>query len=182
MQYLFTTPIISTESPLISSDVFFNNFNTYLSPVNWSDPISPITINFDYSRPLISTYESIDKLPEVKEKMVDYFFDLLRDKWLLDDINDILNYFKYKDGVVTMISDLSEYSKTNISKDNNKSAALKSDFITERVFGKHELKKALKYFIEETKSKWVDLVKNKHFLKKFLREYIEKMITKKLKK
>jgi hypothetical protein len=181
MAFIFNSPTFTTDSPLISSDIFFSGINTYLSPVTWSEP-APITVNLNYSRPLISTYETIDTNPDVRNKMINYYFDLIQDKWLMDDINDLLNYFKHKDGKVSMITNLSEYSKTNIAEDTNKTAEKKVDFIVEHVFDRDDLEKALNTFIKSTNTKFVELPKNEYFLKKYIKEYIENRITKKLNK
>lgn len=171
MAYIFTSPVISTESPLVSSDIFFNNINPYLKP-------KPVTLNLDYSVPLVSTYETIDDDPNMRNKMVEYFYDLIRDKWLLDDINDILNYFKYEGGEVK----LSEYSKNNINKDTNDTAEKKVKFITKNILDRHVIQKILHKFTNKTRTKWVELPRNEYFLMKFTKEYIIKLINKQLKK
>src|SRR5258706_20415 len=105
-----SSPIIVPDS-IVSSEIFFPNM--YDVPKQY-------TVNFDFSKPLVSVYETIDNDPSVRKKMEDYYYDLIRDKWLLDEINDILNYFVIDNGQVSMISDLSKYSKHNIAKDTDK--------------------------------------------------------------
>lgn len=176
MAYIFTSPYTSpyvqTETPLVSSDVFFNPYFEQ----------KQVIVNYDYSRPLISTYETIDNDPNLRKKMLDYFYDLVRDKWLLDDINDILNYYKYNNGEVKMIPDLSDYSKTNIAKDTNEIAEKKVKFITKTLLDRYVMTDILTKFTKNTKTKWVDLPKNEYFLMKFTKEYLVKNIVKNLKK
>jgi hypothetical protein len=166
---MYTSSSFEFESPLVSSDVIFS-------------PYKPITYNFDYSRPLISTYETIDDDVNMRDKMVDYFYDLVRDKWLLDDINDILNYYKYDDKTVHMISSLSEYNKHNISKDTDKSAQEKVKYITKTIFDRYNMRSVLSKFTKGTNTKWVNLPKNEYYVMKFTQEYIMKLINKQLKK
>jgi len=165
---LFTDSIVSTISP-------FSPLNSIFTPV-------PLTINWEFNRPIIGMYETIDTNPDVRSKMLRYYFDLIRDDWLLDDLNDILNYFNYKDGKVNMINKLEEYNPNNIAKDTDQIAEKKVEFIEKNVFTKHDLKHVLRKFTKESNSKWVDLPKNEFFLKKVVKEYIIKEIKNKLRK
>jgi hypothetical protein len=169
MNYLYTSPILSTESILVSSDVIFQN--PFFPP-------KQATINFDFSHPLIGTYESIDNDPNLRNKMVDYFYDLVRDKWLLDELNDILNYFKYTNGEVKMITNMSEYSSKNITKDTDDIAEKKVKFITKNLFDKYSMTDVLTKFTKGTNTKWVELPKNEYFIMKFVKEYLLKKLKK----
>ncbi|QKF93778.1 hypothetical protein QKU48_gp0320 [Fadolivirus algeromassiliense] len=170
--YTPTSSVILTDpiSPLISEHV--------LTPIS---PFQPLTLSFEFSKPIIGVYETIDTNPEVRKKMTDYYFDLIRDKWLLDEINDILNYFIYKDGKVSMIKDLSEYNSNNISKDTDQIAEKKVEFIENNIFNKYNLIEVLTKFGKEINSKWVDFPKHEFFLRQVVQEYIVKEIKKKIK-
>jgi hypothetical protein len=169
--YSIVSPYLQTEPALVSSEIFFN---PYL-------PAKPVTVNYDFSRPLISTYETIDTDPSVKNKILAYFYDLARDKWLLDDINDILNYFTYSGGEVKMISKLSDYSKGNIAKDNDDIAEKKVKFITKTLLDRYVMTDILTKFTKSTGTKWVNLPKNEYFVMKFTKEYLIKKIKAELK-
>jgi len=160
---------------LVSSEVILSS----IFPM--TAPIPPLTINLDYSKPLISFYETIDDNLSVREKMVNYYFDLIRDKWLLDEINDILNYFVYRDGKVSLIKDLSEYNPKNIAKDTDKIAEEKVKYIEKHVMDKYDLSKLLSKFTKETGSKWVNLPKNEFFLRIAVKEHLMHKIKKQLK-
>src|SRR5437868_1047576 len=98
--FLFTPP-----SPTILSDSL-NSIDS-ISPLTFSPiftPTGPMTLSLEYSQPIIGFYETIDNDPDVRSKMLKYYFDLLRDDWLLDDLNDVLNYFTFKNGQVAMIN------------------------------------------------------------------------------
>lgn len=177
MNYWFTpkTTIYTSPVPsdvLISSDVFFNPLFT--------EP-KPVTINFEYSKPLISTYETIDNDPNVRKKLADYYYDLIRDKWLLDDINDVLNYYVYDNGHVKMIDSYSQYSKRNIAKDTDEIARAKVKYITKTILDRYTLIDILTKFTKGTNIKWVNMPQNEYFLKKFVKEYLVKKIMKQLK-
>lgn len=164
---------ISSVIPLVSSP---------FSPISPLSPLSPLTLSFDYSRPLVGVYDTIDTNPEVRRKMTNYIYDLVRDKWLLDELNDILNYFKYSDGKVKMIKSFSEYSPTNIAKDTDKIAEKKVEYIEDYLLTKHDLEAILSKFVKDTQTKWVNLTNNEFYLRQAIKEYLMKQITKKLKK
>lgn len=193
MSIIFTpsSPYTTSSDPI--SNVLLSPFisdplsNVLLSPdviMSSIFPISnlpPMTVNLEFSKPLISFYETIDDNLSVREKMVKYYFDIIRDKWLLDELNDILNYFTYKDGKVSMIKKLSDYDPKNISKDTDKIAEEKVKYIEKHVLDKYDLTKLLAKFTKETGSKWVNLPKNEFFLRIAVKEYLMKEIKKKLK-
>lgn len=163
-------------------------FEPILSPISGListvSPFSPthLTFNLEYSKPLIGTYESIDNLPYIRKKILDYYYDLIRDDWLLDDLNDILNYFDYNHDKVEMIKQMSEYNRDNVHKDTDDIAEKKVEFIEKHLFTKYDLFDVLGKFTEETGTKWVDLPKNEFFVKKLVKEYIMKSIKKELKR
>ena len=114
--------------------------------------------------------------------MVNHYYYKVLDKWLLDEINDILNYFTIKDGKVKMIKNLSEYKPTNISKDSDEIAEKKIDYIQQKLFSKHDMADILFRFVKETNTKWTDLPKNEYFLRQIVKSYFLKKIKSKLKK
>lgn len=164
-----------TSDILVSSEVILSSiFPTTILP--------PLTISLDYSKPLISFYETIDDNLSVREKMVNYYFDVIRDKWLLDELNDILNYFVYRDGKVGLIKNLSEYHPNNIAKDSNKNAEEKVKYIEKHIMDKYDLTKLLSNFTKETGSKWVNLPKNEFFLRIAVKEHLIHKIKKQIKR
>ena len=178
-----SSPLLSSTSPFMTSSSTILLTDSYTrSPLTTISSIPPLTINLDYSKPLISIYDTIDNSPDVREKMVNYFYDLLRDDWLLDDLNDILNYFVYRDGKVSMIKSLSDYNPTNIEKDTDKIAEEKVKYLTKNVISRYNVLEVLTKFVKGTQSKWVELPKNTFFLKQAFKEYIKKEIKRMLKK
>lgn len=180
-----SSPLPSSTSPLLSptSTILLTDSDTYItSPLTTISNLPQLTINLDHSKPLIGFYNTIDDSPEIRQKMVNYFYDLLRDDWLLDDINDVLNYFTYRDGNVSMIKDLSDYNPNNISKDTDKIAEAKVKYITKNILTRYNVLDVLTQFVRGTGTKWVYLPSNTFFLKQAFKEYLVKEIKRKLKK
>ena len=183
------SPLSSVFSPaeIVLSDSFtsspFHPFSP-LSPLNHVfSPVTPgpLTLSFELTQPIIGFYESIDNNPDVRKKMINYYYDLVRDKWLLDDLNDILNYFVYKNGQVSMIKNLSEYNPNNIANDTDQIAEKKVEFIEKEIFTKYHLTDLLTRFSKESNTKFVDMPKANYFVKDSIEKYIKKEIKKKLK-
>lgn len=166
----------------------FSSFSTLsplspLSPLSQFSPLgpmSPITVNLDYSKPLVSFYETVD--PYYVKQMTNHYYFKVLDKWLLDDLSDILNFFIYKDGKVQLIKSLDDYKLTNINLDNDEIANKKRDYIQDHVFTKYDMLDVLMKFTKDTHSKFVDLPKNEFFLKQAVKEYLIKDIKKKISK
>jgi hypothetical protein len=139
------------------------------------------TLNLEYTKPIIGMYETIDNDPNVRLTMTNYYYDLIRDDWLLDELNDILNYFIYQNGKVEMIKKIDEYKSSNISNDTDKIAEEKVKYLTKNLFNRYNLIEALTQFTKETQTKWVNLPKNELYLRKFIRDYLMKEIRRKIK-
>ena len=195
----FTNPTKNTiisdviYSPSSSSSAFFSDpyvSDTIITPLNkyTNDVItlspysSPLTLSFDYNKPLIGVYETIDNNPNVRRKMIKYYYDMVRDQWLLDELNDILNYFSYDDGKVRLISSLSDYSPKNIAKDTDRIAERKVEFIENTILTKYDMAEILNKFTKNMHIKWVDIPKHEFMLRQAIREYLMKEINRKLRK
>lgn len=172
-------PLYSPTSAIITDYIVASPNITPVTSIVGAIP--PLTLNFEYSKPLVSFYETIDTDPDVRQTMLNYYFDLIRDDWLLDDLNDVLNYFIYRDGKVSMIKNISEYNPGNISKDTDKIAEEKVKYLTKNVFTRYNLLDVLTQFVKGTGSKWVNLPRNEFFVKQAVKEYIIKEIRKLLK-
>ncbi|AYV76960.1 MAG: hypothetical protein Barrevirus5_19 [Barrevirus sp.] len=176
--YSPTSPYYSPiNQTYVSSDPYLNT-DFFVSPT-----LSPLTVSFDYDRPLIGVYETIDNNPAIRKKMIKYYFDLIRDKWLLDELSDILNYYEVDDdGKVRMIDSLADYSPTNTAEDTNKDAERKVEHIEETILTKYDLIDILNKFAKNLRIKWVDLPKHEYLLKQAVKEYLMREIKRKLKK
>ena len=177
-----SSPIYSPTSSIMMSEALVSS-EAILSALSPPGSIysKPITVSFEYSKPLVSVYETIDTNPEVRAKMLNYYYDVIRDKWLLDELNDFLNYFIYRDGKVTMVKNLSDYSPNNISKDTDQIAEEKVKYINKNIFGRKKLAKLISKFTSETGTKWVDLPRNEFLFRKAVKEYLKKLIKRELK-
>ncbi|MCJ7636538.1 MAG: DUF1160 domain-containing protein, partial [Nitrososphaeraceae archaeon] len=119
---------------------------------------------------------------EVRKRLTKYYYDLVRDQWLMDELNDILNYYVYSDGNVRLIKSLSDYGPQNIAKDTDKIAEKKIEFIEKTILTKYDLIDILTHFTKNMRIKWVDIPKHEYLLRQAIKEYLVKEIRRKLKK
>lgn len=152
-----------------------------LSPDNFVDSPFTTRMNIGYSRPLIGTYHSLNFDPSIRTKLVKYFYYKTLDKWVYNELVDVLNYLVYRDAKVSLIRDLSEYKKTNIDRDNDKIASQKSKFIEENILSKSNMYDMLNKFVTETRTNWVDLPHVEKTLKKSIKYELTKLIENKIK-
>lgn len=142
-----------------------------LSPFNL-----PITVNLQYTKPLISFYETIDNQPNIQKMMTTYYYYKILDKWLYEDLSDVLNYLTIIKDNVELIKKLDEYKSMNLNLDDEQTIDKKIDFIQKNLFSKYDMYEILYNFTRETGTKFVNLPKKEFFLKQAVRDYFNKKI------
>jgi len=117
-----------------------------------------------------NTENIIDKITKI------IYYKVL-DKWLYDDLSDILGYFKMSNGKVELIKNLQE--KSHGSKD-DKNVDDKVDFIEKQILSRDDVHMILKKFTKGTNMSWCEIPKNDYFIKETMEKYlihkIEKLI------
>jgi len=171
----------TTSSVILTTDTYSDILYT---PVTAFTPMSPITtsINLTYSKPLVGYYNSSNDDPLVQEKITKHIYYKLLDKWLFNELDDIVGYFTVKDGKVEMIKDLSSYKE--VTHDAANVVEKKADYIEKHVFTKFDMYEFLLKYSRETDTNWVDLPleKTEYFLRQALREKLLKIIKRKISK
>lgn len=178
--------IVSIDKPLVFFDDVSPSPHSPLSPLVLFDqpfitPISSVvqypstyvpSINLRYSKPLFSFYEDLDKDPRIHKRLTKYYYYKILDKWLYDDLSDLLKFLDVKDNNVVIIKNDKKDSDTDIEK--------KIDFL-EKFLTKSFIYMLISRYIAETGTRWVDLHKNEYFLKQVFKEKIKKKLEKELK-
>lgn len=181
--YVFTTPTY-TKNIITPQNSPINPYTYNVKNIQDSNLISPVsiyTVSTDYLQPVVGFYETIDNEPSVRETMGKYFYDVIRDDWLLRDLSDILNYFKYTNGQVSFIEGYNQYNPSNTKNDTNEIAEKKVKFITKNVLTRYDLYDLMDKFKRKTGIKIVDIPKHTYLFKKVVSDYLMKKIKKHLK-
>jgi len=138
------------------------------------------TNEFDNKTLNISYYQNINVDYKVQDRVVNYFYYKLLDKYLYEDLIDILNYFIIQNGEVKLISKLSDYKSDNYEKDTSKDIEKKVDYIGEHIFTKKMMREILSMIVNENVISWVDLHKHSQIIKELVRKKIKNNIKHKL--
>lgn len=167
--------IFSPTSDYLTSDYLISDSPGLVSTVSSLSPFQlPITVNLEYSKPLVSFYETIDNQPNIQKMITTYYYYKVLDQWLYDDLSDVLNYFRVSNGNVQLISSVDEYKPLNINLDDEQTIDAKIDFIQKNLFTKYDMYEVLYNLTKETKSKFVNLPKKEYFVKQAVRDYFNK--------
>lgn len=159
-----------------TSSIFFTSDSpAFFSPV-YAPPLVT-SVNLAYSKPLISTYEDLNADRRVHKKMIKYFFYKTLDKWLYDELSEILNYFVIKGDRVELISNLSQFNSAT-GHDSQASADKKVKYIENNVISPKFMSKILYKYVQETGTHWYDLTKNEFFIRQVLKRALSKRIRK----
>jgi hypothetical protein len=196
---LFSDSLIinSNSSPIITEAYYTpNNINTGLtkqgdfiySPVGPSqiitqqlyvDPFKPITstIDYSYTKPLFGIYQDLNNDSYTVDRVTKYFHNLTLDKWLFNELSDILNYFVIDaKGYVDLVPSMSEYKSDNVNKFSKRDMERIVDFIEKFFLTLSVTRRTLDKFVKESNVRWVDLPHSKFFVRQVIGEKIMKLI------
>ncbi|AAV50629.1 hypothetical protein [Acanthamoeba castellanii mimivirus] len=142
----------------------------------WNIPI--LTFNANYDNPFYDDLNVLNNDHKYRQKIIDYFYTCLTEKWLYKDpvFEQLLPYFKISktkfEGKVCLIT-------------NNKKPDMDSNIIYKKFIFKYIetffvtrifVEKILKSYVKHTNTKWYDLLNNKTILKGLFAYKIKKII------
>jgi hypothetical protein len=139
-----------------------------------------------YPKPIFynSTSYDVNNDPELRKKVVKYFFHVYSTNWLPFSFVKLQKYFNSSNGNISFIKNINEYNKES-SVEQSVIPSDKLDFIIDNIFGKHELLVFLDKFVRVNNVNWYDL-KSKHYdkvktdLYDKLKNHIKKIVIKQL--
>jgi len=135
------------------------------------------SLNLSYSRPLFSIHENYERNPRLHRRMAKYYYYKTYEKWLGDDLVDILGYFTSSGKKVNLVSSVNKYST---KRDNNVDMKKKIDFIKEKFLDEIWVLRILHKFVRETGTagSWFDLPRNEYFVRRYIHRALKKKIEK----
>lgn len=146
-----SNPFVSITPPLYVSPT-----RGYRSKRRGSDAL--ISLNTDYSEPLISVHEDFHNDEELQYDLSKAFYYKILDKWLYNDFSDLLSYF-------------SKGKKTKKSETIRKIE--KSGILTKKI-----VRKMIAEYVDNKDINWTDLYEKQESLKRFLRKKLAKLFKK----
>jgi len=143
-----TISTISTISPI--TPISKVTVTPYSTTVTTTNVIAPLTTVVEYESGLNDSYIA-------QRDMTKYLLDRILNKWLYDDICNILKYLVVEKGNVKSIGSKSAYQNNKICNDTIEDVELKIDWINENILGIKEMRKILQKIINELGYKWYEL-------------------------
>jgi hypothetical protein len=180
--------VVTTVTPLSPGSPVVSSILPAVGTVTTVTPISPIVVtsdidspyvaavDFTYSKPYFSVYENLNVDPYIHDRMTKYYLAKTLEKWLYEDLIDVLNYIKVRDNKVDVISSLKEYNPVAVNSDSDATIKKKIDFLEKYFLNKRIIKKWLRDFIKGSASNWFDLTKSEYFLKDLFKKKLTKLL------
>lgn len=149
-------------------------------PVMMTSVDSPyvMSLNLNYSKPLISMYPNWDLDPTVHRRMTKYYYKKTLEKWLGNDMIKILSYFTVSGNKVNLISSLSKYVSDSAYKDSDSDIAKKIEFIKDKFLTKYKVNKILNKLTQTTRISWFDLPEHEYAVYRAIKHSLIKKIKK----
>jgi len=144
-----------------------------------SDSPAPFipSINLTYTHPTFSYYKNLSADPYWQDRIVKNTYYKVLDKWMYDELSDLLKYFVAGSNGVELVRSIDQAKETS---DNIDVIEKKIDFIEQNLFKEHDMEKIIRKFLRETNLTWVDIPKNYYFLKDAVKHYLKKKIKQKI--
>lgn len=182
------TSSVSIISPIISDVIDIYNSPLYKQPTITINPSTPQpadstskylpSVNLGYSAPMVGFYENLNADPNLQSRMTKYFYFKVLDKWLYDEIDDVLNYLTSKNDKIDVLSNLNEYKSSTVDKDSDIIVKKKIEFIENYFLTKSAMNGILSEITESNGIQWVELPKNEYIVKSFIKKYLVRKLKK----
>ena len=145
VELLPSLPAVTTTGPtLLNTGMIVPGYTTI-------QPQFPLMPNLD-----------LDNDEKSKNIITEYFYFKVLDKWLYDEMLDILAFLKVSGNNIDLIDKMSEYNSKSTDKDTQESVEKKIKFIEKNgLITKNDIYNILREYTRETDTKWANLV-NKH--------------------
>ena len=123
------------------------------------------------------TYENINYNPEIREKVIKYFYYKLLERWFYkyEEFAQLLKFFKIVDNRVVLINSIDEYEKALSGKpDTDHEKSIKIKFIEDYVLEKKKIGKYLDEFAHKHNIPWIYLYRNQEDIRRYLKRKLKK--------
>lgn len=170
-QYVYT----DSPRPLIPSRYDVPLFSNQ----NFGTPIA-VTLLPQRRFELPPSYD-LNKYEAVRHKEASYFRYKILDKWIYEDMSNLLGYLEGNRDNIHLISDLSKYNKNAVVHDSEDVIEAKIQHLEDNIITKKVVYRILKNFVDGTKANWYELHKNEYFVKEALSNGLNEIITERIK-
>lgn len=153
-------------SPTFSSDIIITS--DYPMPI-----IPSIVSNISYTRPLSAAYSDLNQDPQIRNQLTKYFYYKVLDKFLYEDLFDLLSYLTVSNDKVNLAKNPDKASSAN---DSQEIVEKKVAFIERALFSKDDMYKILKRLTAENGVEWIQLPHNQEVVVAAVRKYLKQKL------
>ena len=157
------SPISSIWSPVVPIILQPATGSVTLTPASPDTPYVA-SVNFGYTTPVICVYDNLNADPVVHDRMTKYYYHKILEKWLHDDLLDILSYLKTKGNEIDIIDKMSDYQHGSAAKDSAPVREKKIEFIEQFFLTKSFVHRVINEFVISTPANWYDLYRHEYLL------------------
>jgi hypothetical protein len=159
----YTSPFVTLSdsyTPIIPS------YASTIKPVGATiiipDPLLPLPLDFDVSR-----------YPKVRKQIISFFRFKTLDRWIYEDMSELLNYLRVDNGRVHFIEDLSDFNR-GPAMDDPETIEQKVNYIEQYLLTDDVMYRILDQFVRGTGINWVYLHRNEYFVREHIRNQLKK--------
>jgi hypothetical protein len=161
MSYYYPNVVFTTDSPTpIIPSMIVQNYQ--VEAVRISQPL-PDWLDLD-------TYWS------TRETVTKHFLYKTIDKWLNNDLDELLNYLVSEPNGVRLLKDLDEFDEQRVDRDKQSDFEKKVLFIEDKFLSFNNVYDLLDELVKESNLKWTDLQKREYVIKDMIKHYLKKKL------
>ena len=155
----FTNPLV--EVSVVENDKTENKvwlpFESVLpKPIFYSEPRFEDDVNTD---------------PRLRKRTTEYFYDELKDNWLVNDFRDLYKYMVVENGMVRYIKPTEDIDTSTDSYE------IKARFIISTIFERMDMEALLEKYSIKYRANWYEMrKKHKHNIREYVHRKLEKHI------
>ena len=164
--------VVYSDSPLpiLPSTVGYTPYSRY-APIITTPYIGPVAATVIVPGPVtLPQFLDLNKDSRVQNQVTKYFRYKTLDKWLYEDMSNLLGYFSVTTSGVQFIKNIDEYKDTQVSQMNSDDVDKIINWIEHYLLTEETMKRLLSYFVKETRANWYDLHKNEYFIKEIIQK------------
>jgi hypothetical protein len=156
-------------TPLITTPYTpYTTYTPYVGPVGATVVIpGPVTL---------PRFLDLNNDSRVRNQVTKYFRYKTLDKWLYEDMSNLLGYFVVSPSGVQLVKNMSDYKDSVVSQMNPDDVDKIVNWIEHYLLTEDTMKKILNHFVKETKANWYDLHKNEYFIKEIIQKKLLSII------
>ncbi len=141
--------------------------NPTITTNSLNNVVGPIGTQVTYG-----TYSDLNKDKRILKQIVKYFLYKILDKWLYNDLKNILAFVKITDDKPALIRSMSDYKPESLNSESVENIDKRADYLSKILISKELVKHVLKKFVDKNDIKWIQLDKNKSIIKKVFKKYL----------